>query len=56
MKDKTRQKTLFPTGEGQPTHHLPGTPGKLDVLRERLERGEELWHPEDRTPDRRDLR
>jgi hypothetical protein len=30
------------------TDALPGSPEKLDVLAKRLERGEPLWHPEDR--------
>ena len=38
------------------TEAMPGTPEKLDILAERLERGLPLWHPSDRreydTPDR----
>jgi len=30
-----------------PTHHLPGTPGKIEVMRQRAERGETLFHPLD---------
>jgi hypothetical protein len=35
----------------EPTDALPGTPEKLDVLRERYERGHCLWHPADRGPE-----
>lgn len=31
-----------------PTEAFPGTPEKIAILRQRLERGESLWHPEDR--------
>lgn len=31
----------------KPTKHLPGTPGKIDVLAARMLAGEELWHPDD---------
>ncbi len=34
---------------GRPTQHLPGTPEKVEVLRQRVERGYHLWHPKDRT-------
>lgn len=30
-----------------PTEALPGTPEKVEVMRQRLERGEALYHPED---------
>lgn len=30
-----------------PTHHKPGSAGKVAVLRRRLELGEEFWHPSD---------
>jgi len=30
-----------------PTTHQPGTPGKVEVLKARLEAGEPLWHPAD---------
>lgn len=33
---------------GRATSHPPGSPGKVEVLRRRLERGENLWHPDDR--------
>lgn len=32
----------------QPTRCSPGTANKIAVLAERMERGEELFHPEDR--------
>lgn len=35
---------IFPT----PTEELPGSPQKIQILRNRLQNGEELWHPEDR--------
>ena len=57
MKKKPRQGMLFPTAEDQPTKHLPGTPEKIEILKERLENGEELWHPDDRKfydPDDKD--
>ncbi len=31
----------------EPTHHLPGTPGKEKVMMERLEQGFHLHHPDD---------
>lgn len=31
----------------KPTKFLPGTEGKIRVMSERAERGEELWHPKD---------
>jgi len=31
----------------QPTQALPGTPEKIAVMRERVERGEHLHHPQD---------
>jgi hypothetical protein len=30
-----------------PTHHPPGTPGKLDVMVARAEAGEHIHHPDD---------
>ena len=30
------------------TGHPPGSEGKIEVLRRRVERGEPLWHPHDR--------
>lgn len=33
----------------RPTKHLPGTNAKIEVLRRRIERGEQLWHPYDTT-------
>jgi hypothetical protein len=34
-----------------PTHCRPGTRGKRRVLRRRVERGEQLFHPEDAVGD-----
>ena len=31
-----------------PTEAMPGTPEKLKVLSQRVERGLPLWHPQDR--------
>lgn len=31
----------------EPTHALPGTPEKVDVLMERARLGQQLWHPDD---------
>jgi hypothetical protein len=36
-----------------PTPYEPGTPGKVDVLKARLEAGEPLWHPDDAKTKRR---
>jgi hypothetical protein len=36
-----------------PTKYEPGTPGKVDVLKARLENGELLWHPDDAKMKRR---
>lgn len=35
--------------EPVPTHHPPGTAGKLAVLEARAAAGERLWHPDDAT-------
>jgi hypothetical protein len=35
-------------GEFQQTAALPGSREKLDVLADRLNKGEPLWHPSDR--------
>ena len=32
----------------EPTDALPGDAGKIATLAERVERGEKLWHPDDR--------
>jgi hypothetical protein len=32
----------------EPCPSMPGTPGKLTVLAERVRRGLPLWHPDDR--------
>ena len=34
--------------EPDPTDELPGTPAKVNVMRARLERGEDLHHPDDK--------
>jgi len=31
----------------EPTHHLPGTTEKIEVLRRRVELRQKLWHDED---------
>lgn len=31
----------------EPTHHLPGTEGKMEVMVERAKAGESLFHPDD---------
>lgn len=36
---------------GLPTHHLPGTHGKIQVLRIRFANGLNLFHPEDAKPN-----
>lgn len=36
-----------------PTEFEPGSPGKVDVIKARLEAGEPLWHPEDAKPRRK---
>ena len=41
-------------GDYQSTAALPGSREKLDVLADRLERGEPLWHPSDRITYRDD--
>lgn len=30
-----------------PTNAMPGSQEKIEVLARRIERGEELWHPDD---------
>lgn len=30
-----------------PTHHPAGSPGKIAVLADRVEKGQPLWHPHD---------
>lgn len=34
----------------RPTHHAPCSVDKVDLLAQRLARGEELWHPDDFVP------
>lgn len=31
----------------RPTHHLPGTPGKIEVMIQRYRKNQELFHPDD---------
>lgn len=31
----------------RPTHHLPGTPGKIAVMRRRAAKRQQLFHPDD---------
>lgn len=38
-----------------PTSHMPGTPGKVDVLEWRADKGYNLWHPLDATMDYEDI-
>lgn len=38
---------FFRERPGRAVDYLPGTPEKVAVLRQRLERGESLWHSED---------
>ena len=33
----------------EPTNQLPGSEGKIEELRERLNKGLPLWHPDDAT-------
>ena len=37
-----------PSKDFRQTEHDPGTVEKIKVLRERLEKGEPLWHPDDK--------
>ena len=37
----------------EPTHHQPGSPEKIEVMRERAENGEHLYHRHDETQCRR---
>lgn len=39
--------SFIPKPTKQPTSNPPGSLGKIQVLTERLEAGEELWHPDD---------
>lgn len=48
MNRKPEQGLLFTTDTRQPTRARPGSLEKIEILRERLEKGEELWHPQDR--------
>ena len=38
-----------PSPTAEPTAAQPGSADKVRILAERMERGEELWHPGDRT-------
>jgi hypothetical protein len=40
-----------PTSKPTPTESTPGSREKIEILRRRVERGETLWHHEDRTQD-----
>jgi len=40
-----------PIGPGTPTRAYPGSPEKIEVLRDRLAAGVELWHDADARPD-----
>lgn len=37
----------------RPTKYCPGEPGKVEVLRRRLENSQPLWHPDDKKGERR---
>lgn len=39
--------SYLPRKPRRSTHHLPGTPGKIQVMSERALRGEALWHEKD---------
>lgn len=43
-----------PSQRPTPTACRPGTRGKLLILRDRIEAGEELWHDDDLTSDEED--
>ncbi len=38
-----------PPGWPSPTDAPPGSSEKVEVLRRRVENGQKLWHPDDRT-------
>ena len=40
-------KGFRPAPVSKPTRYKAGSDKKIDILRERLERGEDLWHEED---------
>jgi hypothetical protein len=46
--DLNFEPTSQPTVNVKATTALPGTAEKLDVLADRVKRGEPLWHPRDR--------
>jgi hypothetical protein len=48
-KDEPVESTTVPA---LPTDALPGTSGKIAILRRRVDRGELLWHPGDMTFER----
>ena len=41
--------TFVPDPASQETDALVGSPGKIEVIKRRLESGQELWHPDDNT-------
>lgn len=47
MLDEEGQPIIVNRKLPHPTHHMPGTEGKKQVLHERVMRGEQLWNPLD---------
>ena len=37
-----------PATDAEPTTHVPGSLKKIEVLAERVRRGQPLWHPDDK--------
>ena len=37
-----------PATEAEPTKHVPGSLAKIEVLDQRVARGQPLWHPDDK--------
>lgn len=54
--ENDRQPQLFTDEQPQPTDAIPGSPEKIEVLRLRYLKGEDLWHKDDRViyDDRKD--
>lgn len=44
---KPRRKRNRPELPPFPTHHMPGTPGKIAVMAERVRKKQQLYHPLD---------
>ena len=47
MKTLGHDEDFSPRPASEATHHRPGSLGKIEVMRLRVERGESLWHPQD---------